>query len=117
MLKLETQLPVRESREINATGTNTIRECQKLCPECIAIRQYVKGASNAELLKWAINAGLEAKVKDGVLCFAFEKDTKEQTDRIFVLVGMRVLFGTENTFGNTGWTYRLQAHIGKTAPR
>ena len=67
IVQKETQLPERESRMTEEAGTNTIRECQKLCPETIAIRQYVEQVPGAALPKWAVVAGLKPKVRDGIL--------------------------------------------------
>lgn len=38
-------------------------------------KEYVEGVLNAELPKWALNAEIKPKIKDNVLCFAFERGT------------------------------------------
>lgn len=48
-------------------------------------------APNAELPKWATNAGLKSMVKDSDSCFAFERETEEERDGVFVPITVRVL--------------------------
>lgn len=76
MVQLKIQLRGTEDRQIDETGKNMIRKCQRLCQECVVIRQYVERRPNAELFKWAINAGLKPRVKDEVLCFARKRRKK-----------------------------------------
>lgn len=64
-----TQWSQKERRQIPETRVDTLRECQKICPEAIAIRQYVDRIPGAELSEWVIKEGLKFKIQEGVLCF------------------------------------------------
>lgn len=52
MVHVETQWPQRENRQVFETEANTIRKCQNVRLEAIAIRQYVNRIPEAELPKW-----------------------------------------------------------------
>lgn len=60
IVQMETQLLGRENREIKKTGSNTIKGCQKWCPQMIALQQYLKKVSNAELPECAVMCSSEA---------------------------------------------------------
>lgn len=66
-------------------GINTIKEGQSICEKAVALRQYIEEAPGADLPKWAVDAGIEHKMRKGILCFNTEKNSKEGTDTILNL--------------------------------
>ena len=63
-----------------------------MCPESIALMQYVNNVPGAELPAWVQRAGLRPVLRDGVICLASWKATEgeEKPDRIFVPTHLRV---------------------------
>lgn len=48
------------------------------------MRQYSEKVSGAKLPKWAVEAGLKPKLRNGVIFFKMEKEDQEVPDRTFV---------------------------------
>ena len=90
----------REGNPVNAQerqkplppGAESIKEAQAVCPECIALVQYINNVPGAELPAWVQRAGLKPVLRDGVLCLASWKTNggEERPDRIFVPTHLRV---------------------------
>ena len=70
----------------------TIKEAQAVCPEAIALMQYVHNVPSAQLPLWVQRAGLRPVSRDGVLCLASWRTAgeEEKTDRVFVPTHLRV---------------------------
>ena len=72
--------------------TTTIRQAQALCPEAIALRQYIEKAPGAELPIWVHKAGLRPRLREGVICLSSWRVTEDEDrpDRVFVPIHLRV---------------------------
>ena len=82
----------QERREVLPPGSQTIKEAQAVCPESIALAQYINNVHGAELPAWVQRAGLRPVLRDGVVCLASWKvaEGEERPDRIFVPTHLRV---------------------------
>lgn len=63
MVHIKIQWPQKRSRQIPESGINMIRECQNLCPEAIAVRQYVNKVPDAELPERVIQEGFKLRTR------------------------------------------------------
>lgn len=88
IVRTEEQLPGRGSRKIEETGRNTIKEYQRICPD--ALRQYLVNASEAELSKGAVSAGLKPELRKGIICFTSQAQHQITSDQVFVPIAIRV---------------------------
>ena len=72
-----------------APGLTTMQEAQSICPETIALRQYLDGGWGARLPKWVEVAELMPVLNHGVLCLRKRDGDGTRRDRIHVPIHLR----------------------------
>lgn len=84
------QLGPGKSRKMPPPGEQTIKEAQSLCPESMALRQFIEGAISAELPKWVEKASMRPILRNGVICLTkLREGTQRGVDKIFVPCHLR----------------------------